>query len=374
MFGDKLGGMCSAAMEVAAGEMDLASDRVMAEVDPKAAYAARKRSFTVSRMVASQAVASEFAVTGCFLTVTIGTYVLTTLGFPAYQQLIPAQAATIVAGCDACLCDADGVIAAVDTLLPPGCVGGRGFSVSLGIGIMSSEIIVTAPLCTVPNSCTDDRVDNATAELEPLFAGTGQSWSQPAGFSWRTCDATTDFTSDECDPSGDATRDNVLAFGTVFLVQIAAILLGKMIMKIKLRKLVENTNRARVKAGFDPKMARLAELFVKKTEDDEAANRERDGGGLKAKFEFNKLSARKRLRGAIILTKFAIRLSKAMKSEERETVDGLASEVAEAVAEHWKKNRVFFTVIAWCECTILRPWGLCATMAVRRFHGDRCRV
>ena len=242
-----------------------------------------------------------------------------------------------------------------------------------GLGILGSEAIVSASMCMVPNSCTDYRVDNATSTIASLLSDSGQTWSQPSGFLWRTCNLT-EVASDECDPSGNATRDNVLAFGTVFLVQIAAILLGKMIMKIKLRKLVENTNRARVKAGFDPKMARLAELFVKKTEDDETANRERDGGGLKAKFEFNRLSARKRLRGAIILTKFAIRLSKAMKSEERETVDGLASEVAVAVAEHWKKNRVFFTVVAWCECTILRPWGLCATMAVRRFHGDRCRV
>ena len=350
MFGDKLGGMCSAAMEVAAGEMDLASDRVMAEVDPKAAYAARKRSFTVSRMVASQAVASEFAVTGCFLAVTIGTYTLTALGFPAFQQLIPAQAATIVAGCDACLCDADGVIAAVDTLVLPGCVGGRGFTKSLAIGMVSSEVLVTAPLCTVPNSCMDDRVSNATAELEPLFAEIGQSWSQPGAYHWRICDAATDVTSDECDPSGDATRDNVLAFGTVFLVQIAAIVLGKMIMKIKLRRLVEKTNMARVQAMGDPKLALRAKRFVKETEEAEIANKKKNGATP------NKLSARKRLRGAIILTKFAIRLDKAMQSEERETVDGLASEVAEAVADHWKKNRVFFTVVAWCgfTCTVAR--------------------
>ena len=244
MFGSKIGGMCSAAMEMAAGEMDLASDRVMSEVDPKAAYAARKKSFMVSRMVASQAVASEFAVTGCFLIVTLGTYVLTLTGAPAYQQLIPTQAADIVAGCPECKCDGDGVIAAVDTQVLPGCIGGREFSITMVAGIMTIPLAVAAPLCPVSTACEDIRIDNATTAVGAEMIKLGKEWLQPASFQWRVCNLT-EAASDECDPSGDATRVNVLAVSTVFVVQICAILLGEIIMKCKLRRMVANTNKER---------------------------------------------------------------------------------------------------------------------------------
>ena len=57
MFGKRVGGCCAAAFEIAAGETDLAADRVRGQADnPAEIFAARKRRLITSRMIASQAV------------------------------------------------------------------------------------------------------------------------------------------------------------------------------------------------------------------------------------------------------------------------------------------------------------------------------
>ena len=57
MFGKRVGGCCAAAFEIAAGETDLAADRVRGQAtDPAEMFAARKRRLITSRMIASQAV------------------------------------------------------------------------------------------------------------------------------------------------------------------------------------------------------------------------------------------------------------------------------------------------------------------------------
>eukprot|EP01050_Picozoa_sp_SAG11_P013608 SAG11_NODE_1602_length_4600_cov_1.859587_3_plen_88_part_00 len=57
MFGGRLGKLCSAALEIAAGETDLMANRIGAESTTVAEqYMARKRRVTTSRMIASQAV------------------------------------------------------------------------------------------------------------------------------------------------------------------------------------------------------------------------------------------------------------------------------------------------------------------------------
>ena len=57
MFGERVGGWCAAAVEIAAGETDLVADRIRGQKDDSAQiFAARKRRLISSRMIASQAV------------------------------------------------------------------------------------------------------------------------------------------------------------------------------------------------------------------------------------------------------------------------------------------------------------------------------
>ena len=57
MFGKRVGGCCAAAFEIAAGETDLAADRVRGQANDSAEiFAAQKRRLITSRMIASQAV------------------------------------------------------------------------------------------------------------------------------------------------------------------------------------------------------------------------------------------------------------------------------------------------------------------------------
>ena len=63
MFGERVGRWCAAAAEIAAGETDLAADRVRGQADEASntslAFAARKRRIITSRMIASQAVCTQ---------------------------------------------------------------------------------------------------------------------------------------------------------------------------------------------------------------------------------------------------------------------------------------------------------------------------
>ena len=113
------------------------------------------------------------------------------------------------------------------------------------------------PMCPVPNDCTDAGVQNAT---DAVLSQISFEWTQPAGFSWRAC-TMGDAASDECDPAADPTRDNALAFATVFVVQCLAIALGHVILMWKLRRLVAEHRQSRRRAMSDPNLERRARRF-----------------------------------------------------------------------------------------------------------------
>ena len=90
-------------------------------------------------------------------------------------------------------------------------------------------------------------MQNATQAIKAAFDegegfSLGNEWEQPAGFRWRAC-AAADLVSDECDPTVDVTRDNALAFLTVFAVQCCAIALGHVVLMCKLRRMVRRNLR-----------------------------------------------------------------------------------------------------------------------------------
>ena len=59
---------------MSAGETDLAANQLDDEEKGVKGSKTRRQKFIKVRMVASQAVASEFVVTGCFLVISAGTY------------------------------------------------------------------------------------------------------------------------------------------------------------------------------------------------------------------------------------------------------------------------------------------------------------
>ena len=172
--------------------------------------------------------------------VTVATWGLSSAGATAHLVLLPAPPDAIQIGCDACLCDMNGVVAGVDIGTDGGCAAGRrpiGFGSRLDQGSEAIERIGSISMCPVPKDCVDAGVKNATAAMQAIV-----SWSQPAGFSWRAC-TIGDPASDECDPTTNATRDNALAFVTVFAVQCCAIALGHVVLMWKLRRMVRRNLR-----------------------------------------------------------------------------------------------------------------------------------
>jgi hypothetical protein len=271
-------------------------------------------------------VASEFLVTGTFLLVTLGSWALKSSGLTEHLTVLPTPPAAIVPGCDACACDQNGVIAGVDTGADGGCVADRQLAFDI-IYAFSSPV----PLCPVPKECGDASVQNATAALQAVKA----NWPQPGGFSWRVC-AVGDRASDECDPATDATRDNALAFLTVFAVQCCAIALGHVILMWKLRRMVSQHQQRRRRALADPRLAQRARRNVAHAQAREERNQGKDGTG-------NTLSARARFRRAGIVAKFAGRAMKAAQEASKvESVDDVVLEISEAVAAHWKESLPYF--------------------------------
>ena len=141
--GDKVGNLCSAAIEVASGETDLAAARL--DSGDATDRTAMRRAFIVSRMVASEAVASEFIVTGSFLVVTVGAFLLDSAGLKMIMQVLPTPAGKIAAGCDPCVCDADGWVAGLNTWQAGGCVGNR----TVALGVVGLPVDVQTTLCLV---------------------------------------------------------------------------------------------------------------------------------------------------------------------------------------------------------------------------------
>jgi hypothetical protein len=279
-------------------------------------------------------VASEFLVTATFLMVTVGSWVLVSSGATAHLVLLPTPPAAIEPGCDACLCDLNAVIAGVDT----GGVGGCAADRVIDGGNTGLVIPVTVPflLCAVPKECADVGVQNATQAMQSVegVVSIAGAWHQPGGFSWRTC-AVGDPASDECDPTADPTRDNALAFLTVFMVQCCAIALGHVVMMWKLGRMVAENQQNRRRAMADPALERRARRFVANAKAEEALQH-------KDRAE-EKMSAKRRFRRAVIVTKFGVRARKAAaQASAVESVDGVVLEISEAVAAHWKESLPFF--------------------------------
>ena len=159
-----------------------------------------------------------------------------------------------------------------------------------------------------------------------------------------------DAASDECDPAADPTRDNALAFATVFVVQCLAITLGHVILMWKLRRMVAEHHQSRRRAMSDPALERRARRFIasSKESQDQAAG----GAGTK-------LSAKARFRRAGIVAKFAARAKKAAQDAQEvpviESVDDVVLEIVETVAAHWKASLPFFVISGWAAMTITFP-------------------
>jgi hypothetical protein len=254
--------------------------------------------------------------------------VLNSNGATAHMVLLPAPPSAIVPGCDACACDLDGAIAGVDTGVTGGCIAGRQLSYGALSGYQAASPM---PLCPVPKECGDVSVQNATAVLQTVAS----NWGQPGGFSWRVCEVE-DSASDECDPTTDVTRDNALAFLTVFAVQCCAIALGHVILMWKLRRMVAENQQRRRRAMSDPRLEQRARRFVADAKAQEERERSKSG-------DAPKLSARARLRRAVIVTKFAGRAIKAaQEAPPVDSVDDVVLEISEAVAAHWQESLPYF--------------------------------
>jgi hypothetical protein len=99
---------------------------------------------------------------------------------------------------------------------------------------------------------------------------------------------------------------------------------------------VADNKQRRRRAITDPRLEQRARRFVADAKAQE--ERERSKGG-----DAPKLSARARLRRAVIVTKFAGRAMKAaQEAPPVDTVDDVVLEISEAVAAHWKASLPYF--------------------------------
>ena len=136
----------------------------------------------------------------------------------------------------------------------------------------------------------------------------------------------------------------------MFAAQLAAIALGKIAIATKVRWAVRRSNRKRVVAGFDSRVARRAERFLERMQSQGIQPQQ-------TASDSSKLSARARFKRAGVLAKFSVRLKKA--AEGVETVELVMLEMSEAVDAHWKRTWWFclaasltvlggiFTVSGW---------------------------
>ena len=86
----------------------------------------------------------------------------------------------------------------------------------------------------------------------------------------------------------------------------------------------------------DPRLEQRARRFVADAKTREERDRSKGGGAPK-------LSARARLRRAVIVTKFAGRAMKAaQEAPPVDSVDDVVLEISEAVAAHWQESLSYF--------------------------------
>jgi hypothetical protein len=336
--GKQRGKWISFFIAMSAGETDLAANQLDDEEKGVKGSKTRRQKFIKVRMVASQAVASEFIVTGCFLVVSSLCYFLNEAGFVAYKQLIPLQTG-VSSDCKqsngsaiqelACICDGDGAVGGIYTGKAGGCTIPENMATYNHLVTFTDTSDLTRPLCMVPLDCTDIRIENATTVMQSLDV----DWSQPPDHSYRICDEG-DPVSDDCDPGPDQVRSNMLSFVTVFTAQVLAVVLSKAILTRKMRKMVaENEQARRGLLVLDPKELKRVEAFV-------ARENERQDQAEKLEEELTPL--RKMQRGVRAI-QFAHRLGKS--AEQKESLDDVMVEVAEAVAQHWLDVRLHYIAV-----------------------------
>eukprot|EP01046_Picozoa_sp_COSAG06_P026484 COSAG06_NODE_2278_length_7189_cov_15.630324_4_plen_387_part_00 len=338
--GKQRGKWISFFIAMSAGETDLAANQLDDEEKGVKGSKTRRQKFIKVRMVASQAVASEFIVTGCFLVVSSLCYFLNEAGFVAYNQMIPLQTG-VSSDCKhsngtaiqelACICDGDGAVGGIYTGKAGGCTIPEDMVDASGTLISVTDTSdLTQPLCLVPLDCNNDiRIENATTVMQSFDV----DWSQPPDHSYRTCDEG-DPVSDDCDPGPDQVRSNMLSFITVFTAQILAVLLSKAILTRKMRKMVADNEQAR--RGLlvlHPKELKRVEAFV-------ARENERQDQADGPEEELTPL--RKMQRGVRAI-QFAHRLGKS--AGQKESLDDVMVEVAEAVAQHWLDVRLHYIAV-----------------------------
>ena len=190
------------------------------------------------------------------------------------------------------------------------------------------------PLCVVPSVCME--LGNTTALIQ---AATGvPGWAQHPNYKYRVCTAAEPI-SDACDPGPEQVRSNTISFLVVFIAQILALLLSKVILAWKLRKMVDENDveRRRGLLGvLDANTLLRVEAFTQAEETRALAGQQqkmRDGTGLTPK---------QRRRGIRALI-FMQRLRAAAK--EKHSVDKVMLEVAEAVAAHWLDVRAYYCAV-----------------------------
>ena len=94
---------------------------------------------------------------------------------------------------------------------------------------------------------------------------------------------------------------------------------------------------------MDPRLEQRARRFVADAKAQEERERSARSG------DAPKLSARARLRRAVIVTKFAGRAMKAaQEAPPVDSVDDVVLEISEAVAAHWKASLPYFVAAGTC--------------------------
>lgn len=372
--GKRLGKAISFAMAVASGDTDLAAAELDDEERGLEGSKTRRRKYFKVRMVASQAVASEFVVTGCFLAISASTFIMNKSGFVAYMQLIPLHAGVSADCDDPCVCDGDGAVGGVYTNLEGGCV----FRSSLESGIGAVDISeLTHRLCMVPNACLD--IGNSTAVILDAATGGNNEWKQPGPYQFALCSLGSP-TSDVCDPGADQVRSNTMSFVVVvsnlqpacvlgscvyvlsppyvctcvavsdirtmrwqFVAQILALGLSKLILMCKVRRMVDDGNQERRKMLWRENKA--TQRIVEEIEAIEATRQAEESFQRPMEIrDSGNLTPKQRVRRGIRAWMFTRRLTLAAK--RKDTVEKLVLEVAEAVAEHWKDIQWYYFAVA----------------------------
>ena len=163
------------------------------------------------RVSAAAVVTVNETVTGCFLVISLSSYILNESGFTCYQQLIP-QASGVSDACDdPCVCDGDGEVGGVYTNKEGGCR----FRDTIPSFLVSADTSsLTVPLCMVPSECS--MIGNSTDVIRRAINDPG--WEQ-GSIQYRVCEIG-EPSSDVCDPGSDQVKSNTYSFIVVFFSQV----------------------------------------------------------------------------------------------------------------------------------------------------------